>query len=236
MNGAHNSIVPRPLQPRAAPAAPPSAPPPAAPSPPQLSAAPNSRKRGRGPNWREFYKNGLPKEVIVIDDDSPPPSATGHEHAVNGRSRPTTDHQPAQKKRRTDGAPHTYDPVWPAAQPSASTSHGSLSAGANTISTDRTTSQIHTTAATSLGPYYGQNGVHPESYGDVEIVGHKRKRTRKQVADEAKKLEMERQGDAYRDYYPPPNPPIKAKDVYVTVAQDVRVYLLILARSKKGCG
>ncbi|KAI9884837.1 MAG: endoribonuclease ysh1 [Watsoniomyces obsoletus] len=217
MNGSHNSVVPRPLQPRA-PATATAAP--AAPSPPEPSATPSSRKRARNTNWHEFYKNGLPKEVIVIDDDTPPPIPTTHEHPVNGRSRPTTQQQPAQKKRRTDGAHQTYEPVWPAAQPSASASNGTHSAGAHTISTDRTTSAIHTTAATSMGSHVGPNGVHVESYDDVQIVGHKRKRTRLQVADEAKKLEMERQGGAYRDYYPPPNPPMKAKDVFVKVVQD----------------
>lgn len=32
-----------------------------------------SVRSNRQPNWEEFYKNGIPKEIIVIDDDSPDP-------------------------------------------------------------------------------------------------------------------------------------------------------------------
>ena len=32
-----------------------------------------NRRRGGVVDWNTFYKNGYPKEVIVIDDDSPAP-------------------------------------------------------------------------------------------------------------------------------------------------------------------
>lgn len=57
---------------------------------------------------------------------------------------------------------------------------------------------------------------------DEGTVGQKRKRiTRKQVADEAKRREIEVNGDAYNSYIPPPKPPIKAKDVFVPPVNDV---------------
>ncbi|KAF9978027.1 dual specificity protein kinase kns1 [Actinomortierella ambigua] len=40
------------------------------------SSSTGSSRSGKKPtNWAEFYKNGHPQEVIVIEDDTPPPSA-----------------------------------------------------------------------------------------------------------------------------------------------------------------
>jgi len=195
------------------------------------------RSRQRTPNWREFYKNGLPKEVIVIDDDTPPPSAAPRRYAVETAKAPRPNHttrtvaesgagRHAAKKRKTAASGSTYDPIYqqPPSYSTTQTPHFGDSP-ATTISTDRTTSAIHTTAATSLGSHYSQNGVGNGSSAHLpdedSLVGHKRKRTRKQVADEAKRRNIEVQGDAYSSYVPPPKPPIKAKDVYVAVAQDV---------------
>jgi ribosomal protein S7 len=92
----------------------------------------------------------------------------------------------------------------------------------STISTDRTTSAIHTTAATSLGSHSsnGQNGY--EAAVDVQ-PGQKRKRTatRLQIANEDKERELETNGDAFTNYKPPPRPPIKAPDVQVKQVADV---------------
>ncbi|KAI9766892.1 MAG: dual specificity protein kinase kns1 [Geoglossum simile] len=211
-------------------------------APPQnanMSASESSskkRSRQRTPNWREFYKNGLPKEVIVIDDDTPPPSATLSTYTAETAKAPRPNHttrtvaesgtgRHAAKKRKTAASGSTYDPVYqqPASYSTTQTPHFGDSP-ATTISTDRTTSAIHTTAATSLGSHYSQSGVGNGSSAyppeEDSPAGHKRKRTRKQVADEAKRRNIEVQGDAYSSYVPPPKPPIKAKDVYVAVAQD----------------
>jgi dual-specificity kinase len=53
------------------------------------------------------------------------------------------------------------------------------------------------------------------------VTGQKRKRTRQAVADEAKRHQAEREGQAWNVYHPPPKPPIKAKEVYVHVEADV---------------
>ncbi|KAH0541978.1 hypothetical protein FGG08_003610 [Glutinoglossum americanum] len=194
------------------------------------------RSRQRTPNWREFYKNGLPKEVIVIDDDTPPPSTAPNTYASEVAKAPRPNHttrtvaecgteRHAAKKRKTAASGSTYDPVYqqPASYSTTQTPHFGDSP-ATTISTDRTTSAIHTTAATSLGSHYSQNGIgngnSAYTVDEDSLIGHKRKRTRKQVADEAKRRNIEVQGDAYSSYVPPPKPPIKAKDVYVTVVTD----------------
>jgi dual-specificity kinase len=187
---------------------------------------PNPKKRQRTreprePDWHKFYRNGLPKEVIVIDDSpTPEPSASvlsntqASHSAVGGGSR-----HAAKKRRRDDIA---YVPVYHN-EPSHSLNQSPeyKDSSGSTISTDRTTSAIHTTAATSLGSHSsnGQNGYEAE---EVQ-PGQKRKRTntRLQIANEAKRKELETNGDAFTNYKPPPRPPIKAPDVQVKQVADV---------------
>ena len=216
-------------------------------APQSSSGTATSRKRQRAPDWREFYKNGLPKEVIVIDDDDeddgdgddgsePTASSSAARQRQkqipgDGRQRPAA---PAQvngvgntnKRRKVDALRNAYDPVHQAqlANPAVPASHAGGSTSAKTMSTDRTASAVNTTAPTSLGSHHSQSGLGHAAYDDGQATGQKRKRTRNQLAEEAKRMEMERQGDAYSDYFPPPKPPIKAKDVYVSVVHDVGVF------------
>ena len=216
---------------------------------PTSSVLPPSRKRQRGPDWVEFYKNGLPKEVIVIDDDDGddgggptvmPSSMTrgrvSTRHHPRSAVNPQTsqnDHQPASKRRKMAlSRTTTYDPALQARRSSsvAQVYNRSVSAGAPTISTDRTTSAVHTTAPTSMGSNYShaETAAH-QPYGVSGPATAKRRRTRKQLADEAKKTE--RQGDAYSNYFPPPKPPIKSRDVQVSVVQDVGLSPVNLSQS-----
>jgi dual-specificity kinase len=180
-------------------------------------------KEQREPDWHSFYKNGLPKEVIVIDD-SPTPELSAsvvsngpaNYTGVGGNSRH------AVKKRKRDDVGSAYDPVYQLGPDSnEQTPQYKDSASGSTISTDRTTSAIHTTAATSLGSHSsnGQNGYETE---DIQ-PGQKRKRTatRLQIANEAKRKELEVNGDAFSNYKPPPRPPIKAPEVHVKQIPDV---------------
>ncbi|KAH6693637.1 kinase-like domain-containing protein [Plectosphaerella plurivora] len=177
------------------------------------------KRRSREPDWNKFYKNGLPKEIIVIDD-TPEPDATGRSNpsvkvvqqnaahhtaalAVAAASRP-----PA-KKRKRDDEPQRLDPLH---HNKYAGSHHTTPSG-STISTDRTTSSANnTTAATSLS----SNGY---PYEDPH-AGQKRKRTRQQLAQETKKREIEVLGDTCPSYRPPPYPPKKAGEVNVRVIPD----------------
>lgn len=185
------------------------------------SVAPSQGGQRKKPDWGEFYKNGLPKEVIVIDDSpgpeaskaAPPPPA----HGSTAGQPPVP--QPAGKRRRT-GIETAYDLSY-YDRPSFSINpqqYGENSS--HSSSADRTTS-LHTTAPTSLGSQGSSgasNGVH---YEDAAI-GQKRKRTtRKSARDEQKRRELETVGDAFLSYVPPPKPIIKAKDVPVPVIRDV---------------
>ncbi len=191
---------------------------------PKQNPKKRQRSREREPDWHKFYKNGLPKEVIVIDDSpTPDPSASVLSNAqptrsVNGGARH------AAKRRKGDDVGSVYDPIYHLG-PSHSSNQSPeyKDSSGSTISTDRTTSAIHTTAATSLGSHSsnGQNG-----YEAVDVQpGQKRKRTatRLQLANEAKKRELETNGDAYTNYKPPPRPPIKAPDVQVKQVTDVSI-------------
>lgn len=182
------------------------------------AAKKRQRSREREPDWDNFYKNGLPKEIIVIDDSPEPSNSSIPQH--NGRSDNRGDNGHAAKKRRRDDVGTAYDPVYHLDRSNEHTPNYN-SASKSTISTDRTTSAILTTAATSLGSHSsnGQNG-----YDDVELQsGQKRKRTntRLQIANEAKKREVETYGDAFTSYQPPPYPPIKAPEVTVKQIPDV---------------
>ena len=182
-------------------------------------------KEPREPDWHKFYQNGLPKEVIVIDDSPPPePSASA---MTNGQAGGGSSRHAAKKRKRED-ADSAYDPVY---QFHDRSPRYEDSVSGSTISTDRTTSAIHTTAATSLGSHSsnGQNG-----YEDAEAQpGQKRKRTatRLQLANEAKRKELEVNGDAFSNYRPPPRPPIKAPDVQVKQIVDVSTGERIVAGS-----
>lgn len=197
----------------------------------ELNSA-KKRQRSRQPDWGNFYKNGLPQEVIVIDDSPPPRISNTPDAVANGASRSnqasravaTAGTRHAAKKRKRDNAGTVYDAVYqlPASHSNTHTPHYNGSS-ASTISTDRTTSAIHTTAATSLGSQHsngGANGIYQA--GDVQ-PGQKRKRvaTRQQIANEAKRREVEAHGDAYSNYKAPPRPPIKCDDVKVVPVPDV---------------
>lgn len=189
----------------------------------------NSARSGqkRNPDWANFYKNGLPKEVIVIDDDDdepapqPPPRQTQHSrNGTNGSIRH------ADKKRKTT-ASTAYDPVYNQHTSYSTTQTPYYDSPNHSLSTDRTTSALNTTAATSLGSQ-ASSGQHisPLENG---VVGQKRKRTRAAAQDEAKEAkrrELDHDDNPFSLYQPPPNPIIKAKDVFVQVVADVRIISL----------
>lgn len=116
----------------------------ASPSMSTTVAKKRQRSREREPDWDNFYKNGLTKEIIVIDDSPEPSAAAVPQH--NGRSENRGENGHAAKKRRRDDVGTAYDPVYHLDRSNEHTP-GYNSASKSTISTDRTTSAIHTTAS-----------------------------------------------------------------------------------------
>jgi dual-specificity kinase len=193
------------------------APMPASQSTPALSASNRSNSQ-RKPDWHEFYKNGVPKEVILIDDDSPPrqqPSRQGRRGPeMAGAPLP----QPSSgKKRKLDqsyGQEYHDSPAF-----STHPAHFGDTASVSSHSGTRTTSH-QTTAPTSLESY-GSNAA-SNSYEDVN-VGQKRKRAQpqKETRAQVKRKQQEATSDAFHDYVPPPAPVRKAPEVHVPVIRDV---------------
>ncbi|KAH6606856.1 hypothetical protein Trco_006009 [Trichoderma cornu-damae] len=178
---------------------------------PAAEAQPSrKRRRSREPDWNSFYRNGLPKEIIVIDDTPEPEANTGRKVA-NASLASFSHANTAPPKRRRDDPPvgyhvqyitnsHTNTPL-PNATPAGST-----------LSSDRTNSALNTTAPTSLS----SNGQYDELAAPL-----KRKRTtRQQVANEAKRRDVDGLGGAFMAYKPPPFPPKKSAEVSVRVIND----------------
>jgi len=199
------------------------------PAPNHEASEPSSqqgRKRRRSPNWAEFYSNGLPKEVIVIDDDTPEPEGTAarsvasqtlstNAHAVTNQSAAA---QPTSKRRKQN---NHYDPVYNNDYvPSQNQTQRSLPSVSNSLNSPtstshRTNSAQHTTTATSLG------SLSSHSYNNdyAEQPGAKRRKIgTRQQANEAKRRET--LNDSLAMYKPPPFPPKKAGDVHVKVIPD----------------
>lgn len=192
------------------------------------SAAPSQGGRRKKPDWTEFYKNGIPKEVIVIDDSPAPEASKAPPPPAHGAStgQPPAP-QPAGKRRRT-GIETAYDLGY-YDRPSFSIhpqQYGENSS--HSLSTDRTTS-MHTTAPTSLGSQGSQGATN--AYNEDATVGQKRKRTtRKSTRDEQRRKELENQSDAFLSYVPPPKPIIKSKDIPVPVVRDVSISTICTVR------
>lgn len=201
---------------------------------PGMTSDPQTRQRERerkgGPDWQEYFKNGLPKEVIVIEDTPEPPlmgqqasrAAPPMTNGVGGSG--STRH--ADKKRKTTNST-VYDPVYNQQHTYSATQtpYYEHSSSHNTVSTDRTTSALNTTAATSLGSQ-ASNGIYLPPLEDG-IVGQKRKRTRKATIDEANEAKRREILSPFSNYMPPPNPPIKAGEVKVQVINEVRTNSLV---------
>lgn len=179
------------------------------------SRSARSSRLQKQPNWDEFYKNGIPKEIIVIDDDTPEPQR-GHKNE--------TPHDRHTDKKRKTGASSNYDPVYNP-QPSYSTTQTPYyenSSANHTVSTDRTAPVYKGTGSSSTGPSLTNGAYYPPL--DEGVVGQKRKRSGRTVDDTkiVKRREVEK--SPFSAYVAPPKPPIKARDVYVKVIKDVSGY------------
>lgn len=195
-----------------------SAPMPVSQSTPALSTSNRSASQ-RKPDWHEFYKNGVPKEVILIADDTPPPRQQPSRQGRRGQEMGGAPlPQPSVgKKRKLDqsyGQEYHDSPAF-----STHPAHFGDTASVSSHSGTRTTSH-QTTAPTSLESY-GSNAA-SNSYEDVN-VGQKRKRAQpqKETRSQVKRKQQEATSDAFHDYVPPPVPVRKAPEVHVPVVRDV---------------
>lgn len=176
------------------------------------------RQLSRKANWTEFYKNGLPKEVIVIDDSSPEASTKSQKPSDNQRRSA----QHVDKRRKTNGST-VYDPIHTHRSQKRAPQHEESSSSNSIDSSGRTASALYpSTAPTSMTSQ--SSGGHRVQKLDDTRAGQKRKRPSRRAADEeSPELEVITQNYSWSHYVPPPKPPIKASEVYVEVVKDVRV-------------
>ncbi|KYK56537.1 hypothetical protein DCS_03537 [Drechmeria coniospora] len=183
------------------------------------------RRRSREPDWNTFYRNGLPKEIIVIHD-TPEPEANTSRKLTNGAthgltngstalppSRDLHSQQPVKRRRRDDGTSSSHHLPGLASRPNDSPQHllPSTTPVGSAMLADHAHSALH-----ANGPTSSSSASH---YDHVQ-ASLKRKRTRQQVANEAKRRDLDGLGDQFFAYRPPPFPPKKASEVHVRVVHD----------------
>ncbi|KAK1242235.1 hypothetical protein MKX07_000221 [Trichoderma sp. CBMAI-0711] len=185
----------------------------------QPSSSSRKRRRSREPDWNTFYRNGLPKEIIVIDDTPEPEANTGRKiangTAVVPDSAATAAAQSSAKKRRRDDQPLGYHVQYVGGSHTAShtnTPRPNTTPGGSTLSSDRTNSALNTTAPTSLSSN--------SQYDELAAPLKRKRTTRQQVANEAKRRDVDGLGGAFMAYKPPPFPPKKSAEVPVRVVND----------------
>jgi dual-specificity kinase len=174
-------------------------------------------KRKTAPDWNEFYKNGVPREIIVIDDDedaSAEPQRPAKESLRTRQEAGSFSSYGGRKRKVDQGYEVEYND-----SPTYSThpaKFGASSSAASYQSGDRTASLQTTTAPTSLESY-GSNGAN-NSYEDVR-TGNKRKRVQPE-RNPSKRKRQESVPDAFTDYVPPAKPVKKSAEVSVPVIRD----------------
>jgi len=192
------------------------------PAPGYAESQPRKRRRSKEPDWEKFYEHGLPKEIIVIDDTpEPEPKMTAASSSrtyinptVNSSTGNPNVRHVAKKRRKEEGLHNEalYDARLNGSYHPASNS--------GSASTDRTTTYT-TTAPTSLSSTGQYDYEAPQT-------GQKRKRTRQQIAQDAKRREVEVLGDGFQEYQPPTKPIKKSGEVAVRPVTDVSTVSLFL--------
>ncbi|KAB8437339.1 hypothetical protein FH972_025019 [Carpinus fangiana] len=184
----------------------------------------SSKRLERKADWSEFYKNGVPKEIICIDitpeAEEPKPSRSNNKSTAMPIMKTDANGGHVDKRRRVDGskAYSYHEPT----NPSTRTPYyeDNETASHHTSSSARTTSALtYSTATTSLGSQSSGERQRLQKLDDSR-VGEKRKRPTRSDPRDDSELEVVAQHHLWSNYVPPPKPPIKAQDVYVQVVHD----------------
>ncbi|KAG6007760.1 hypothetical protein E4U21_005599 [Claviceps maximensis] len=198
------------------------------------NAAPSrKRRRSREPDWNTFYRNGLPKEIIVIDDTPEPEANTGRKLTsanINGNylpagaaaavaANPTTAaaRQPTKRRRRDEAAAAAsaapgYHVQYVGSHANTPLQNATTTSTSTLSSSDRTNSTHNTTAPTSLSSH--------SQYEEAPAPLKRKRTTRQQAANDAKRRDLNGLGGQFLTYKPPPLPPKKVSDVHVRVIHD----------------
>jgi dual-specificity kinase len=161
----------------------------------------SSRRRPRAPDWDAFYKNGLPQEVIVIEDTPEPTTKKPRNHTADDHTQNGNGHSAKKRKIEDSASNNTY-----------SSNQYNNSSGSGS----RGTREGDTLPAGSRSDVYR---------GDDSPVrtGQKRKRTGQQASATASKARKVTIGKGFHDEYRGPGRRVtKAGEVAVRVFRDVR--------------
>jgi len=197
---------------------------------PRSSMDEPSSRRQRSANWNDFYKNGLPSEVIVIEDDSPGPQPPrtirlSPAHASRTLVDNSGSVRHVDKRRRVNTPPKQNSLNRAATKIETHSSHHQVSASSGTVSSGRRTSGPYSTGPTSLESSSSANRQQVP-VREAAQPGQKRKRPERTAEVDAEQLEFIAQHRTWSNYFPPPNPPIKAHEVFVAQVKEVSLNIL----------
>lgn len=188
---------------------------------------PPQKNKRKHPDWDAFFGNGVPREIITIADDSPPPSTSNK----IAKTSAYTDAQPTvagasaghiDKRRRVDPAAR-YEPSYQSSttvnrqRPWEEDSDLSHSASRGRSSA----TNAYSTGQTSLS---ASSGSQQRVRLDNTQAGQKRKRVQDRSPDGSSDVEIVKRTivqDQWGEYVPPARPPIKAKEIYVKPVTEV---------------
>ncbi|KAF3929486.1 hypothetical protein ABW19_dt0200312 [Dactylella cylindrospora] len=194
------------------------------------------RRRRSGPDWKEFYKNGAPKEIIIIHDTptpEPPKKVIRTKETTSRVPRPVSQHSTLNSRvHNTTTQASTATTSQPSKRRKITASGTTVNSRYDTNHHDPNGSTPYSvtqtpayasqgsSANTASASSRGYNGTETaatslaSTIGDsASVAGTKRKRvTRGSMA--------KKQTDAFAHYQPPPHPPIKAKEVVVRRVDD----------------
>ncbi|RPA78467.1 kinase-like protein [Ascobolus immersus RN42] len=170
--------------------------------------AKRQRRENRGPtDWREFYKNGVPEEIIVIDSsESPEPASVANPHGEKRLKAATGSGYAANGSTYTNSVSvptHSHSPAHPQLQ-------------------YQTRQPAPPSVARQNGVYAKPrltNGAALTSASTAAVAGTKRKRiTRAATAANVANV----QGGHFHHYFPPEGPIRKSKEVHVEPINEPR--------------
>lgn len=191
-----------------------------------------SKRPEKKTDWSEFYKNGVPKEIICIDitpdRDDPKTRLAKNPSVAMPASKADLNGAHIDKRRRVEAskAYSYHEPADPAARTpyyadEETPSHHTNSSGRTA---SRPALTYSTAPTTSLGSQSSGERQRLQRLDDARI-GEKRKRPSRSGPRDDSELEVVAQHHLWSNYVPPPKPPIKAQDVYVQVFRDVSLVL-----------
>lgn len=180
------------------------------------SATSSSGRPRRKPNWDEFYKNGMPKEIIMIHDTPPPSDHTNGNDSSSANGRRT-------------GASSSSLRAMPQSSSRSANPHGEkrirtgvdgyVHGTPSTTASRRSRTPVGYYNGYSRTPTYGRNGIDDTASQASAGAGSKRKRvTRSTMAAAVANV----QGGPPATYWPPQKPIQKSKEVTVEQIHEVR--------------